>query len=194
MSHLERRFHSRAELRLEGAAEGPGLLAGYAVVYDSPSEDLGGFTELIRPGCFAETLKAADVRCLIDHNSSLLLGRSASKTLRLFDEAAGLRIECDLPDTSYARDLARVIARGDLSGMSFGFVALEDSWDMGPDGKMVRTVVKAEIFDVSAVTYPAYPETSLAVRSLDAWKAARHDPDETRRLRLKLAEAVYRPR
>jgi Escherichia/Staphylococcus phage prohead protease len=194
MTNIERRYRPHAEVRLEAAEETPGMLAGFAVVYDSPSEDLGGFTEIIKPGAFVESLKTADVRCLIDHNPSLLLGRLKSGTLRLFDGPDGLRMECDLPNTSYATDLAMSIKRGDLTAQSFGFIVCPggDTWEPDKDGKMVRTVIKADIFDVSAVTFPAYTETSLALRSLDTWKRSRPDPDETRRLRLRINESTFR--
>jgi HK97 family phage prohead protease len=197
----ERRHHGRAELRVEGDESSPGMLVGNAVVYDTLSEDLGCFREKILPGAFAESLKTADVRCLIDHNSSLLLGRNGSKTLRLFDGPQALRVECDLPETSYARDLARTIRRGDLDGMSFGFIAEEDAFDFDADGCLVRTVARASIFDVSAVTYPAYTATEVSLRSLETWKGTRPpniDPDrwatEIRRLRLKLNRSIHLPR
>jgi uncharacterized protein len=191
----EKRYHGNAELRIvPGDGGGPGTLVGYSVVYDSISQDLCGFREIIKPGCFAESLKSADVRCLIDHNPTFLLGRNVPGTLRLFDESKGLRIECDLPDVSYARDLVVTIEREDRDGMSFGFTALEDEWNLDDDGCMIRTVLKAEIFDVSAVTYPAYTDTSLALRSLDLWKASRLGPgDSLRRDRQKLSESFLRP-
>ena len=213
MSKIERRYRPHAELRIAGTASGLGMLQGNAIVYNSPSENLGGFVELIKPGAFTESLKTADVRCLIDHNSSLLLGRNTSGTLRLFDGPEALRIENDLPDTSYARDLVVALqprstdpafaGRSDLDGMSFGFIAIEDTWAEGEDGgPMIRTVYRAEIFDVSAVTYPAYTATSLglrsaftdtesAVRSLEAWRSS-HIGDDLRRLKMKLARSAFR--
>lgn len=204
----ERRTHRLAELRLAG--DGDKILIGYAVVYNSLSEELGCFREIIAPGAFTEALKTADVRCLIDHNPSLLLGRNTASTLRLVDEPKGLRMECDLDDTSYALDLRKTVKRGDRDGMSFGFVAIEDCWEEGKNG-FVRTVTKADIFDVSAVTYPAYKGTSLglrsladtdacdALRSLEAWQADRGRPTEearaheARRLRLRLNMSAFRP-
>jgi Escherichia/Staphylococcus phage prohead protease len=196
MSH-ERRTHRRAELRVEGDARP--TLVGYAVVYNSLSEDLGCFREIIAPGAFSEALKTADVRCLIDHNPSLLLGRNTSGTLRLFEESKGLRIECDLDDTSYALDLAKTVRRGDRDGMSFGFEVVDDSWGEDEIG-VVRTVQRAGIFDVSAVTYPAYKDSSLnlrdtsgALRSLEAWKHRPDSGDESRQLRLRINLSAFRP-
>jgi HK97 family phage prohead protease len=101
-------------------------------------------------------------------------------------------VEIDLPDTSYARDLVEKIRRGDLTGMSFCFrVAPEgDTWFTDEEGKTLRTIIKAEIDDVSAVTYPAYTDTSIAERSLSSWKSTHLPPadfaTELRKLRLQL--------
>lgn len=189
----ERRFNGLAELRMEGDEESR-LLVGFPIVYNVRSEDLGGFYEFIRPGAFKKALESADVRCLIDHNPTLLLGRNTAGTLRLFDEPKGLRMECDLDDTSYALDLRKTVKRKDRTGMSFGFTAIEDQWEMDKDGCMVRSVIEADVFDVSAVTYPAYTETSLALRSLDSWKRHQPGPNENRLLLLNLRERSYRPR
>jgi HK97 family phage prohead protease len=195
MKNAERRYHPRAELRVDGDAQTPTMLTGYAVVYDTLSEQLGCFREKIAPGAFEESLKTADVRCLIDHNPTLILGRNKAGTLRLFDEPNGLRIECDLPDKLCARELAGDIRIGNVTGMSFGFVPLKDTWFEDEDGNVIRTVVEAEIYDVSAVTYPAYTDTSLALRSLDAWKSSvasdRHR-DELRSMRLRLQSLTNR--
>jgi HK97 family phage prohead protease len=188
----ERRYLKACELRAVEEDGKPAMLVGYAVVYNSLSEDLGYFRERISPGTFTESLKTADVRALVDHDPSQLLGRNKSGTLRLIDEPKGLRAEIDLPDTSYARDLLEKIRRKDLDGMSFSFkVSPEgDTWFTDEEGNTLRTIIKAEIDDVSAVTYPAYTDTSIAQRSLDSWtKNHRPPPDagtELRRLRLKL--------
>lgn len=188
----ERRFLPKTEVRIVPSDAGPGKLVGTAAVYDTLSEDLGGFHEIIKPGTFTESLKTADVRCLIDHNSSLLLGRNKSGTLRLLDSATGLNIEDDLPNTSYALDLVAVMGRGDLTGMSFGFHVLEDCWEADAQGRMIRTVTKADIFDVSAVTYPAYVDTKIALRSLGLHKQSAVDPDASRKLRLQFNESLLK--
>lgn len=151
--------------------EGKGRrLVGHAAVFDSPSELIGGmFREYVKPGAFAETL-GADVRALINHNPSLILGRNKAGTLALREDAKGLAIEVDLPDTTYARDLAVSIQRGDVTQMSFAFETLDDTWRM-EDGVPTRDLVKVRLSDVSAVTYPAYPDTAVAVRSCEKWKA-----------------------
>lgn len=162
-TNIERRFST--ELRVDTSAQ---KIVGYAAKYDLSSEDLGGFREFIRPGAFQRSLDSnPDVRALIDHNPSLILGRTVSGTLRLETDATGLRVVIDPPDTQYAADLMAVMARGDVSQMSFAFTTTEDSWDL-VDGQRVRSLLAVELHDVSVVTYPAYPDTSVAVRSLQA--------------------------
>lgn len=152
------------------------IITGFAAVYDSLSEDLGGFFEVVKPGAFAKSLGATDVRGLFNHEPSYILGREKSRTLRLFDDPTGFRYEIDPPDTQVARDLITSIERGDIDGSSFGFVIVEERWSTVPDGSPLRELIEVHPFDVSPVTYPAYegtasPDTAVALRSLDAHKA-----------------------
>jgi uncharacterized protein len=142
-------------------------LRGYAAVYNSPSKDLG-FIEVLAPGAFSDTVNQ-DVRALINHDSNLVLGRTKSGTLRLEDDEIGLRFEVDLPDTQYARDLAVSIERGDVNQCSFGFSVKKggDNFSRTSDGQALRTITKVDrLYDVSAVTYPAYEATTVSLRSL----------------------------
>ena len=148
-------------------------LEGYAANFNSLSEDLGGFRELLVRGCFAEAIKTSDVRGLFNHNPDKILGRTASGTLRVFEDEKGLRFEVDPPETSYAKDLQISMQRGDVNQCSFGFrVAADgDHWKEDSDGLWIRTIHKVEqLYDVSPVTYPAYTSTSCAVRSLNQKK------------------------
>ena len=150
----------------------PRRVAGYAAVCDSWSEDLGGFRERIAPGAFAESI-GDDVRALVDHRSELILGRTKAGTLRLAEDARGLAVEIDLPDTRVARDLAESMARGDVDQMSFGFTVAQDRWSRGIEGVAERTILRVgRLFDVSVVTFPAYPETEAAMRSRGFAEAA----------------------
>jgi uncharacterized protein len=171
----ESRVIEAAELRAEPReAGGPPMIVGYAAVYDSLSEDLGGFREQIAPGAFARTLRTADVRALVDHDPSKILGRSTAGTLRLRNNAKGLLAEVDPPDTQAGRDIVASIQRGDVSGMSFTFRVAPngDSWEMLPNGQgAIRTLRDVDLLDVSVVTFPAYPETEVAVRALEALRA-----------------------
>lgn len=170
MADIERRqLNEGLELR---ARDGGGkTLTGYAAVFDSLSEDLGGFREIIKPGAFDRALKEGhDVRALVNHDNSLLLGRSASGTLRLSVDPRGLKYEIDLPDTTAARDVAESVKRGDISGSSFGFRTIADAWPK-VDGVVTREVIDLELLDVSPVTYPAYRATEVSLRALERAKA-----------------------
>lgn len=146
---------------------------GYAIVFNSLSEDLGGFREMIAPEAVDRALnEGADVRALVDHDSGKVIGRTRAGTLELRKDGRGLRVKIE-PDTeiSYARDIMRAVDRGDISGMSFGFRVLADAWDY--DGKIpLRTVLDMQLSEVSIVSFPAYGATdvSVAMRSLDSFK------------------------
>jgi hypothetical protein len=178
------------EKRAEG--EGGGTLVGYAALFNSLSVNLGGFREQIAPGAFAESIGEEDIRALFNHEPDLVLGRSGNKSLRLEEDAKGLRFENDLPDTQVARDLATLVERGDVSQMSFSFRVKPsgDRWDDDEQLGLVRTLTAVRLRDVGPVTFPAYPDTAVAVRSLDTWRTERDpaDVDARRRRRLRLAE------
>lgn len=170
MDKTERRIIGGLELREAG--EGAPQLVGYAAKFDVWSEDLGGFREKIAPNAFDRALREAhDVRALVNHDPSLLLGRTESGTLRLSVDSVGLRMELDLPGTQVGRDTATSVGRGDMNQMSFGFRTLGDAWNLEPT-PAERTITDVELFDVSIVTYPAYPQTDVALRNLDAARAA----------------------
>ncbi|SDX45265.1 phage prohead protease, HK97 family [Marininema mesophilum] len=160
---IERRAFPLLEFRTEGD-ESP-KIRGYAAVFGKLSENLGGFREKIAPGAFDKTLKSADVRALWNHNPDYVLGRNKSGTLTMQEDERGLAIEIDPPDTSWARDLITSMKRGDINQMSFGFRTVSDNWEVrGKEN--VRTLEEVDLFDVSPVTYPAYPQTTIKARSL----------------------------
>jgi HK97 family phage prohead protease len=172
------------------SVEGRGLLVGRPVVYDSWSEPIGGmFRERILPGAFDEWLAGEpDVIACVNHDPARLLGRTASGTVRLVNDKQGLSVEVDPPATTYAADLAESVKRGDIRGMSFVFECTEDRWGSG-EGGPTRDVLRARIYEVSYVTFPAYPETSAALRSLQehlSSQAARGA--QMRAARLRIAE------
>ena len=139
-------------------------IVGYASVFDSESQDLGQFKEIIKPGAFDRALvEEHDVRALVDHDPSMILGRSKSGTLRMLVDEVGLRVEIDPPDTSVGRDTIESIRRGDLDSMSFGFVVRNDHWTE-EDGQAIREINDLDLFDVSVVSFPAYEDTSVALR------------------------------
>jgi HK97 family phage prohead protease len=170
MDNLERR--AWAECRAEASDNGR-RIRGYPIVFNSLSVDLGGFREIIAPEAVDRTIsEGLDVRALVDHDSSKVIGRTRAGTLRLRKDSRGLHMEVEPDeDISYAKDIMRAVARGDVSGMSFGFRAIADEW--GDDGKMpVRTVTDMKISEISIVTFPAYGATDVQVaqRSLSAYQ------------------------
>lgn len=188
---FERRFLKVSELRITGGDDKPKTIVGYAAVFNKLSEELWGFREKISPGAFTNTLKNDDdVRALIDHDTSKILGRNKSGTLKLEQNSKGLKATIKPADTQDGRDIMTSIARGDIDGMSFGFRTITDKWET-IDEEEIRTLLEVKLFDVSVVTYPAYADTSVAVRSLEqAKEAAKPKTLETLRMRLRLAETV----
>lgn len=153
------------ELRATKAEDGTRKIGGYAAVYDALSTDLGGFVEQIQRGAFASALKPnADVLCLRDHDCSLLLGRTTAHTLTLADDDKGLSFECILPDSDYADALYASITRGDIDACSFCFTCNKDMWDQTGE-QVVRTLIDVTLLEVSVVSFPAYPQTSVSTRS-----------------------------
>ena len=163
--NIERRGFN-TELRVEDSETRS--VTGYASIFNSRSENLGGFTEIIAPGAFDEAVKNSDVRALLNHDDNKLLARTSSGTLELSIDETGLKYRFEAPNTTAGNDLLEMLKRGDMNQSSFGFTISEDgeTWDKSGD-QWTRTVTKVNrLFDVSPVTYPAYPDTSVAQRSL----------------------------
>jgi HK97 family phage prohead protease len=164
MITVERRtFAGTVEFR---AAGGKLQAGGYAAVFNKLSQNLGGFVEQVLPGAFTKTIGEQDVRALFNHSEDMVLGRNRSGTLRLEEDGTGLAYEIDLPDTSAGRDVAKLLERGDVSGSSFGFRTIEDEWGETPEGFPLRSLVQTSLRDVGPVTFPAYSDSSSALRSL----------------------------
>jgi HK97 family phage prohead protease len=162
----EKRFSPLTELRIEDG-ESPKIV-GYAAVFNSRSVDMGGWYEIVSPGAFTRTLKDnADVRALVNHDPDQMLGRTKSGTLKLMEDAKGLRAEITPPDTQAARDAVSLIKRGDMSQMSFAFRLAQNGDIVKRDGKdIVRHLLDVDLSDVSVVAYPAYEQTEVNLRSL----------------------------
>lgn len=146
---------------------GKQVIEGHAAIYDSPSEDLGGFTERIKKGAFDDVLDN-DVRAYFNHDPNFILGRTTSGTLRINADDTGLKYSFDVPNTTAGRDLVVSMERGDITQSSFAFTVEEDSWER-VEGKDIRTIDKVKrLYDVSPVSIPAYPnanDLALAQRS-----------------------------
>lgn len=150
---------------------------GYAARYNEISDVLGNFREKIAPGFF-DDVNRYDVRALFNHDKNFVLGRSSAGTLKLFPDSVGLRVEITPPPAQWAIDLSESIRRGDINQMSFAFTMPKDGkgekWEKDSNGNWLRTLIKPnQIFDVSIVTTPAYPQTSVSVNSFVAGIKAR---------------------
>lgn len=150
---MERRAFA-AELRAKGRR-----LEGYAATFGTEAT-IGDYTETIVPGAFRNSL-GKDVLALVDHDASRVLARTKSKTLRLAEDSKGLAFDLDVPDTSAGRDVLALAERGDLGGMSFAFIPIEERWD--GDRRELRSVDLKEISVVSA--WPAYDKTIVQARN-----------------------------
>lgn len=174
-----------ADYELRAASDGL-TFEGYAAVYGLPSlpmsfPGVGGgrrFREVISPGAFTDTLAALpDVTLRYQHNlNTLPLARTQSGTMTLSEDQRGLRVQATLPDNEWGRPMRDAISRGDISGMSFRFAKVEDKWSQNGTERL-RTLHKVNLGpEVSITDYPAYPDTSAAVRHLAEEVDA--DPDE----------------
>ena len=136
-------------------------LSGYAATFNDPTAFVG-YTERSAPGAFARSLASGrDVLALLYHRADVLRGRTRSGSLKLSEDAKGLRFELSLPETAAGRDVIALAERGDLGGMSFGFVATDEAWD--GDTRELRAV---ELHEVSIVqSWPVYQSTEVNLRS-----------------------------
>lgn len=194
----ERRFVPNAEARvsLTEGESGP-RLEGRGIVFNSWSEDLGGFIERILPEAVEDVLEASDIRGAFNHDANHILGRVKSGTMRLQTTPEGVNYTIDLPDTTAGRDVAVSVSRGDVDGSSFQFSIAEDGdrWDES-GGLLRRTIHKfREIYELGPVTFPAYAGTVVSARSLEqARKGLVRDDGRleaahaARRRRLEIAE------
>lgn len=167
--------------------DGKNVVVGYGAVFNSESNDLGGFVEYIAPGAFDGRLED-DVRFLINHDG-LPLARTTNNTLRLSVDERGLKYEADMPDTTLANDLMTLLRNGTISQSSFAFTVEEDSWE-NVEGRNIRTINKvSRLYDVSSVTYPAYNEAgSFALRSLENWQKEQEENKLNENLEKELKE------
>ena len=154
------------EFRMENAQYEGNTIRGYAAVYNSDSEWMGGFYEQIEVGAFDDVLEN-DVRAYFNHDENLLLGRVSSGTLRIGTDKRGLFYEVDLPNTTYANDLVELMKRGDINQSSFAFLIGKDRWEER-GGKTYRIISKvSRLLDVSPVAQPAYPEATSELKTRD---------------------------
>jgi HK97 family phage prohead protease len=183
----------------ENADELP-TISGYASVFNSETTIAGVFREVVRKGAFKRAIKEnQDVRALIDHASSLILGRTKAGTLTLVEDDKGLRTIIKPPNTQVARDLVENLRVGNVDQMSFGFIVKKQQWSSNSEvnGLDLREILDVDLFDVSVVTYPAYDSTTVGLRGSDPkniYEVAKRELEEARgakteplRLKLELA-------
>jgi HK97 family phage prohead protease len=166
-------------------------IVGYAIVFNQPSEDLGGFVEIITPAAVDRTLaEDLDVRALVDHDTSKIIGRTKAGTMILRKDAHGLLVEIHPPDTTAGRDILESVRRGDVTGMSFKFGVIRPHGERFEQraGVTTRIVSDMRIPEVSVVTFPAYTATdvSVAQRALRRCRLPRLHPRVLRQ-RLRVA-------
>ncbi len=160
---LERRTYPITEVRVD---EDSRTLSGYAAVFEKLSVDLWGFKEKIRAGAFAQSIADDIVKALWNHNTDHPLGSTKNDTLRLEERGKGLWFELDLDDTTWGQDAHKAIRRGDVDAMSFGFRTRKDEWDKSDEKNPIRTLVDVQLLEVSPVSFPAYPATSVQARAM----------------------------
>lgn len=194
MKKIERRTYVVQDVEARQTEDGVMRLSGYAAVFNDASVPLP-FKERIAPGAFRKTLtEMPDVRLLINHEG-LPLARTKNGTLNLIEDDRGLRFDAELADTQEARDIYTLVERGDVDQMSFAFRVIRQNWSKDKSERTLTEVSLAD-GDVSVVTYPAYPTTTVEARqkiahALDAIKEGRKlDEDSIKALRDYLSELL----
>lgn len=165
---MEQRYIKMHEVTTRSDDEGNPILEGYFVRYDDVYEIAPGATESVARGAFAESI-TGDVRALYNHNTDVVLGRTSAGTLELKDTDQGLwgKVIINSKD-SQAMDAYARIARGDITGCSFGFEVEKESTEMRDDGSVHWTIEKVNpLYEVSPCTFPAYQATSIHAREKD---------------------------
>ena len=181
-----------AEFREE---DGQIKISGYAAVFNQEADIGGMFREVIRPGAFSKAVSRDDVVLLVNHEG-LPLARTSSGTLTLKEDERGLHISAGLDSSDPdVQQLAPKLRRGDISKMSFAFLAEREEWDETGDTPL-RAVLEAKLFDVSPVTKPAYSGTEVGLRSLEAHRneQVNHAAIQSRmRMKLAIADSPANP-
>ena len=147
-------------------------LSGLAIAYKNHSEPMYNFSkrakyiEIILPGASTESIANNDIKCLHQHDNKFILGRTKNKTLELKESIEGLYFKVNIPETTWAKDLATSVRRGDIDKMSFGFIPIEERWLDDENtileyGMPVREISKLALREISIVSNPAYTQTDV---------------------------------
>jgi uncharacterized protein len=171
---------------------------GYCIVYNEWSAEMalpgkaGSFREIIRPGAATEALRAADIPALYAHDETQYLGRTRNGTLSLSEDGKGVRYSITLPDTQVGKDVRHLVKRGDIQGASFHLIIPTggSKWTL-EKGQPRHEISRLKIGEITLTPFPAYPQTSAALRSLEQWEQENNHLEGWKRLallRLRLAE------
>lgn len=171
---MERRMTPAGEIRVESRADGGKMIVGYGAVFHREG-DAGteyqlwrDIKERVAPSAFDRALSEKhDARGLFNHDPNMLLGRVSAGTMRLSKDAKGLRYEIDIPDSPPGATVTTAISRKDLTGSSFSFRVVKESWEEREDFS-IRTIEDVDLFDTGPVTFPAYDATTTGIRSADS--------------------------
>ncbi|WP_456649867.1 MULTISPECIES: HK97 family phage prohead protease [unclassified Bradyrhizobium] len=159
---------------------------GYCVLWDAIANIANEFLEQFAKGSLTRSIREDDIRMLLDHDSGRVVGRTASGSLRLREDALGLRYEVDVNlDTPDGQTLAGTVGRRDVSGISPSFYVTSENWPRVGSGLPLRVITEARLREISAVAWPAYPQTTAAMRST---AAAANDNASAARRRIEAAQ------
>lgn len=163
----KRHAYFTTELKTRAEGESEKYIEGYFAVFNQETELWSGCFEKIATGAFEKSLKNNDIRCLFNHDSGFVLGRTASNTLELRTDSYGLwgRVKIN-PNDSQAMDVYARVQRGDISGCSFGFNPVNEETE-NRDDNVLFTIKEADVHEVSICTFPAYPQTEIQARKKD---------------------------
>jgi hypothetical protein len=180
---IEHRSINEFEIRV--ADDGKRYIEGYAIKWEQLSVPIGyyyKFREKFQSGAFDEYLKSgADTKFLVDHDTGKVLGRSNKSTLTLSSDKTGLKYSLEMPSTSIGNDAYEDVRSGNKEFISVGFKMLSELWDESDENNIIRTVVKANLPEISLTAWPAYEQTSASTRSIDdaykEYRAANPKPE-----------------
>lgn len=156
------------------------VIQGYAALFDVETVIYGLFRESIAPGAFKKSIESGRrIVSLFNHNPDVVLGSTSSGTMKLREDSKGLWIEVEAPNTQTGRDVVESIRRGDVEGQSFMFQIRKQEWTFATDSSEmdVRRITEIELYEAGPVLFPAYEDTSVAVRSTaeEQYRAAREE-------------------
>lgn len=169
MSNENRQMYFTSNFKTRSENDNEKYIEGYFAVFNQQTELYKNAFEEIVQGAFDNSLKNNDIRCLFNHDTAKVLGRTGNNTLELRTDSHGLwgRVKVN-PDDKEANDIYARVQRGDISGCSFGFYPLNEETEFRDDGSIKWRVLEADTMEVSIVTFPAYPQTAIEARQASA--------------------------